>query len=336
MEIESTYQLLLSDIAKELKAAKERAITHVNKELLYSCWSIGKYIAEYELGGKDKSIYGSKLYSRLSSDLTAKFGKGFNRSSLYQMKQLYDAYPIVQTLSGQLTWSHYVSLLGVSDKMAREFYEKQAEKEHWSARELKRQIQSGLFMRLAMSKDKEGVLKLSQEGQIAKNASDIIKDPYVLEFLGIPEDEKLTEKGLETKLINHLQKFLLELGKGFSFVGRQHRVTIGDRHFYVDMVFYHIILRCYVLIDLKIGEVQHEDVGQMNMYVNYFKAEMANEGDSEPIGLILCADKREVVVQYALGGITNQLFVSKYQLYFPNNEELQERINQILENNSEE
>ena len=154
-----------------------------------------------------------------------------------------------------------------------------------------------------------------------------------MEFLGIPEDERLSEKELESKLITHLQYFLLELGKGFSYVGRQQRISIGDRHFYIDLVFYHIILRCYVLIDLKIGEVQHEDIGQMNMYVNYFKAERKNEGDNDPIGIILCADKREVVIEYALGGITNQLFVSKYQLYFPNKEQLQAKINQILDDN---
>lgn len=186
-------------------------------------------------------------------------------------------------------------------------------------------------MRLALSKDKDGVLQLAKEGQTIQEAQDIVKDPYVLEFLGIPEDERLTEKGLESKLIFHLQNFLLELGKGFSFIGRQQRITIGDRHFYVDLVFYHIILRCYVLIDLKVGEVQHEDVGQMNMYVNYFKTERKNEGDADPIGIILCADKREVIIEYALGGITNQLFVSKYQLYFPDKEQLQEKINQILD-----
>lgn len=335
MEIQASYQSLLSEIAEALTAAKERAIVAVNTEILLSYWSIGKYITEYELKGQEKATYGSQLYKKLADDLTLKFGKGFSRSGLYLMKQFYEAYPIVQAVSGRLTWSHYTILLGVSDALAREFYEKQAENEHWSSRELKRQIQSGLFMRLGMSKDKDGVLKLAREGQIIAEATDIVKDPYVLEFLGIPEAEHLTEKGLESKLISHLQKFLLELGKGFSFVGRQQRITIGDRHFYVDLVFYHIILRCYVLVDLKVGEVQHEDVGQMNMYVNYFRAERKNEGDADPIGIILCADKREVVVEYALGGITNQLFVSKYQLYFPDKKQLQEKINQILEADTE-
>ncbi len=335
MELQKSYQSLLSEIAETLTAAKELAFVAVNAEIILSYWSIGKYITEYELKGQEKAAYGSQLYKKLADDLTLKFGKGFNRSGLYLMKQFYEAYPIVQTLSGRLTWSHYTILLGVSDSLARQFYEKQAENEHWSSRELKRQIQSGLFMRLGMSKDKEGVLKLAQEGQVIAGPIDIVKDPYVLEFLGIPEAEHLTEKGLESKLISHLQKFLLELGKGFSFVSRQQRITIGDRHFYVDLVFYHIILRCYVLVDLKVGEVQHEDVGQMNMYVNYFRAERKNEGDADPIGIILCADKREVVVEYALGGITNQLFVSKYQLYFPDKKQLQEKINQILETDNE-
>ncbi|MBK9458497.1 MAG: DUF1016 family protein [Sphingobacteriales bacterium] len=326
-----SYQTLLAEIAETLGTAKAKAIAAVNAELLLSYWSIGKYIAEYELKGQEKADYGSHLYKKLANDLTLKLGKGFSRSGLYLMKQFYEAYPIVQAVSGQLTWSHYTVLLGVSDLSARGFYEKQAELEHWSSRVLKRQIQSGLFMRLALSKDKDGVLQLAKEGQTIQEAQDIVKDPYVLEFLGIPEDERLTEKGLESKLIFHLQNFLLELGKGFSFIGRQQRITIGDRHFYVDLVFYHIILRCYVLIDLKVGEVQHEDVGQMNMYVNYFKTERKNEGDADPIGIILCADKREVIIEYALGGITNQLFVSKYQLYFPDKEQLQEKINQILD-----
>lgn len=332
MDLEKSYNSLLSEISNTLFEAKKRIYTTINAELVLSYWNIGKYITEYELKGQEKADYGSHLYKKLAEDLTLEFGKGFSRSGLYLMKQFYEAYPIVQAVSGRLTWTHYTILLGVSDPLARLFYEKQTEKENWSSRELKRQIQTGLFMRLALSKDKEGILKLAQQGQNIENPSDIIKDPYVLEFLGIPEDERLTEKGLETKLITHLQSFLLELGKGFSFVGRQHRITIGDRHFYVDLVFYHIILRCYVLIDLKVGEVQHEDVGQMNMYLNYFKSERMNEGDSEPLGIILCADKREVVVEYALGGITNQLFVSKYQLYFPDKKELQNRINQILEN----
>lgn len=300
-------------------------------ELLLSYWSIGRYISEYELKGQEKADYGSHLYKKLADDLTLKLGKTFSRYGLYLMKQFYEAYPIVRAVSGRLTWSHYAVLLGVSDLSARGFYEKQAELEHWSSRVLKRQIQTGLFMRLALSKDKEGILQLAKEGQTIQETQDIVKDPYVLEFLGIPQDERLTEKGLESKLIVHLQHFLLELGKGFSFIGRQQRITIGDRHFYVDLVFYHIILRYYVLIDLKVGEVQHEDVGQMNMYVNYFKAERKNEGDVDPIGIILCADKREVIIEYALGGITKQLFVSKYQLYFPDKQQLQEKINQILD-----
>jgi predicted nuclease of restriction endonuclease-like (RecB) superfamily len=331
MKLETTYQSLLSEIGQTLVSAKENAYTAINTELLHSYWSIGRYIAEYELKGKGKSEYGGYLYRKLADDLTLRYGKGFSRSGLHQMKQFYDTYPIVQTLSGRLTWSHYTVLLGVSDDLARLFYEKQAEKEHWSFRELKRQVQSGLFNRLALSKDKDGLLLLSQQGQVTDTPESIVKDPYILEFLGIPEDEQVTERNLEDKLIKYLEQFLLELGKGFSFVGRQQRITIGDRHFHVDLVFYHIILRCYVLIDLKVGEVQHEDIGQMNLYINYFKEERMNEGDTEPIGIILCADKRELVVKYALGGVTNQLFVSKYQLYLPNKEELQRKIKAILD-----
>ena len=235
-----------------------------------------------------------------------------------------------ETLSHKLTWSHYFELLKVENNFARDFYEKQCISENWSVRELKRQKESMLFERIALSKNRKDVIKLSQEGQIILQGQDLIKEPYVLEFLGIPEDYKYSEKELEQKIIDNLQMFLLELGKGFAFVKRQFRITLDNEHYYVDLVFYHRILRCFFLIDLKIGKVKHTDIGQMNMYLNYFKAEESVRSDNEPIGLILSAEKNDIIVEYALGGISNQLFVSKYQIYLPKKEELEAEVRKLL------
>jgi len=247
------------------------------------------------------------------------------------MRLFYACYPDLPDMSGKLTWSHFVELLGVSDDLARSFYEKQCIKENWSTRELNRQINSMLFERIALSKDKKGVLKLAEKGQIIEKSHDLVKEPYILEFLGIPENHKYSEKELEQKIIDNLQMFLLELGKGFTFVKRQFRMTLDNEHYYVDLVFYHRILKCFVLIDLKIGKVKHTDIGQMNMYLNYFKAEESSEDDNEPIGLILSAEKNDIVVKYVLGSISNQLFVSKYQLYLPKKEELEAEVRKLLE-----
>lgn len=233
-------------------------------------------------------------------------------------------------MTGKLTWTHYAELLGVSDDYARGFYEKQAVNENWSVRELKRQINSSLFERLALSQDKNGVLKLAQKGLIISEPKDIVKDPYVLEFLQIPEEYRMTESKLEHKIIDNLQTFLLELGKGFSFVGRQYRLTIDNDHYYVDLVFYHRILKCFVLIDLKTKRVKHQDIGQMNMYLNYFKAEENTEGDNSPIGIVLGADKNDILVEYAIGGISNNIFISKYQLYLPDKKLLEQKVKELI------
>jgi predicted nuclease of restriction endonuclease-like (RecB) superfamily len=328
---ENAYTSLLEHIGQTFAVARGKAYSAVNQQLLEAYWNIGRQIAEYELQGKSKADYGSNLYQRLSKDLTIRYGKGFGRTNVYLMRQFYETYPIVQSVTGQLTWTHYAEILTISDPLARSFYEKQSANEGWSVRQLKRQIQSGLFQRLALSKDKAGVLALAAEGYHLNKAEDIVRDPYILEFLGIPENHRLSEKELETKLIDKLQDFLLELGKGFTFVGRQFRITLDNRHYRVDLVFYHRILRCFVLIDLKTGKVQHEDIGQMNMYLNYFRAEQNVDGDTAPIGIVLCADKHEILVEYALGGISNQLFVSKYQLYFPDTEELQRELEAVMD-----
>jgi len=247
------------------------------------------------------------------------------------MRRFYLAYQKWQAVPAKLSWTHFVSLLAVSDDMARTFYEKQSIHENWSYRELERQIDSSLFERLALSRDKKAVLKLSQKGNAGAHITEVVKDPYVLDFLKIPQSHKTTEKGLEQKIIDNLQLFLLELGKGFAFVARQYKISLRNKHFHIDLVFYHRILKCFVLIDLKIKNVNHGDIGQMNLYLNYFKKEENVDGDNEPIGIILSAEKDEVLVEYAMGGISNKIFVSKYQLYLPDKKQLQQKVKTILE-----
>jgi predicted nuclease of restriction endonuclease-like (RecB) superfamily len=324
------YQKLVDSIGITIESARQRAIQAVNNELLKANWEIGKYIVEYEQHGNEKAEYGSSLLTNLSKDLKSRFGKGFSKSNIYLMRQFYLKYQIFQSVTGKLTWTHYAELLGVSDDFARGFYEKQAVNDNWSVRELKRQISSSLFERLALSQDKSGVLKLSDKGLIISEPKDIVKDPYILEFLQIPEEYRMSESKLEQKIIDNLQTFLLELGKGFSFVGRQYRITLDNDHYYVDLVFYHRILKCFVLIDLKTKHVKHQDIGQMNMYLNYFKSEENTEGDNPPIGIVLGADKNDILVEYAIGGISNNIFVSKYQLYLPDRKILEQKVKELM------
>jgi predicted nuclease of restriction endonuclease-like (RecB) superfamily len=324
------YHKLVDSIGITIENARQRAIQAVNNELLKANWDIGKFIVEYEQHGNEKAEYGSSLLTNLSKDLKSKFGKGFSKSNIYLMRQFYLKYQIFQSVTGKLTWTHYAELLAVSDDHARGFYEKQAVNENWSVRELKRQISSSLFERLALSQDKSGILKLSENGLIVAEPKDIMKDPYVLEFLQIPEEYRRTESKLEQKIIDNLQTFLLELGKGFSFVGRQYRITLDNDHYYVDLVFYHRILKCFVLIDLKTKHVKHQDIGQMNMYLNYFKSEENTEGDNPPIGIVLGADKNDILVEYAIGGISNKIFVSKYQLYLPDKKVLEQKVKELI------
>ncbi len=331
IDTKKEYNSLIIDIGKLLEQGRRQAFKTINSILVKSYWSIGKKIIEFEQDGKMRAEYGKKLLSYLSKDLKQAYGKGFSISNLQYMRLFYISYPDLPDASGKLTWSHIVELLGVSDNLARGFYEKQCIKEKWSTRELNRQINSMLFERIALSKDKNSILKLAEKGQILEKGHDLLKEPYILEFLGIPENNQYSEKELEQKIIDNLQMFLLELGKGFTFVKRQFRITLDNEHYYVDLVFYHRILKCFVLIDLKIGKVKHTDIGQMNMYLNYFKAEEGSVEDNEPIGLILSAEKNDIVVKYALGSISNQLFVSKYQLYLPKKEDLEEEVRKLLE-----
>ena len=320
---------LIKDIGFIFNKGQKEAYKTVNNVLLQTYWSIGKRIVEFEQHGNINAKYGTQLLLKLSKELSF-LGKGFSRSNLSYMRLLYVKYPICETLSHQLSWSHYFELLKVDNDLSRGFYEKQCIKEKWSIRELKRQKDSMLFERVALSKNKKEVLEISKKGQVIKEAKDIIKEPYILEFLGVPENYKYSEKELEQKIIDNIQMFLLELGKGFTFVKRQFRITLSNRHYYVDLVFYHRILKCFVLIDLKIGEVNHGDIGQMNMYLNYFNNEENNAGENEAIGIILSAEKENISVQYALGGISNKLFVSKYELYLPKKEELKEELRRLL------
>jgi len=271
--------------------------------------------------------------NRLSRDLTEQYGKGFSRGNIFYMRKLFLTYPKVQTVSELLSWSHYVELLKIEDPLERSFYEKEAVNEHWGVRELKRQMKSMLFQRIALSTDKNEVLRLAQEGQVIEKPSDILKEPYVFEFTGLPQLPVYDEGDLEDALVANLSQFFLELGKGFTYVGRQQRIVISGRIYKVDLVFYHRILKCFVLIDLKMGEVQHEDIGQMNFYLNYYREEMNTEGDTEPIGIVLGAFQDKLVMKYALQNITNQVFVSRYQLYFPDREQLEAEFRRFIGDN---
>jgi len=326
----NNYSFLINNIGEILEEGRKKAIQSVNNILVQTYWEIGKQIVLYEQEGKERATYGENLLSNLSKDLKLRYGKGFGISNLQYMRLLFIKYQNHQTRSGNLSWSHLIELLSVEEDLARSFYEKQCLHDKWSVRELKRQINSALFHRIALSKDKKGVLELSTKGQIVEKNNDIVKDPFVLEFLNIPQNYKYSEKELEQKIIDNLQLFLLELGKGFAFIGRQYRITLDNNHFYVDLVFYNRILKCFILIDLKIGKISHQDIGQMNMYLNYFKKEESNKDDNPPIGIILGNEKEKVTVEYALGGITNNVFVSKYKLYMPDKKELQEKLNKLL------
>ena len=326
------YQELVSDIGGLLANARQHIASSVNTILVETYWQIGRYIVEYEQKGAERAEYGSNLLNRLSNDLTLKYGKGFGKSNLLYMRKLYITFPKSGTLSHLLSWSHYYEILKLDDALEISFYTKECEKQNWSVRELKRQMKSMLFHRMALSKDKDGVLALASQGIEVQKAEDIIKDPYVLEFVGLPDRDIYKEDDLENALIENLSKFMLELGKGFAYIGRQYRFSIAGRHYRVDLVFYNVILKCYCLIDLKRGEVQHEDIGQMNFYLNYFKKEVCTEGDNEPIGIILGASADKLTMEYAMNNISNQLFVSRYQLYLPDRDLLEAQLKRLLEN----
>lgn len=319
VEIEDS---IYKEIKSILKQARNKVYKVANNTMVEAYWNIGRVIVEKQRGS-NKAEYGTALIKNLSKKMTKEFGKGFTVANLKNMRQFYLIFQKSYALRSELTWTHYRLLMRVENENARNFYIEECIKSNWSTRQLERQITTLFYERLLSSKDKEKVSKeiYKLEPQI-KKAEDIIKDPYVLEFLGLPENTSFLEKNLEQALIDHLQKFLLELGRGFSFVARQKRITFDGRHFYIDLVFYNYLLKCFVLIDLKVGDLTHQDLGQMQMYVHYFEEEMMNEGDNPPIGIVLCADKSDSIVKYTLSKNETQVFASKYKAYLPSEEEL--------------
>jgi len=327
----------LSSVINEIKsivmASRQRVIEQVNTELLQTYWNIGRVIVENEQKNQARADYGAQTLKLLSKSLTADLGKGFSRSNIYNMRQFYLTHKKIQTVSGKLSWSHYCELLGISDDAKRQFYEKESENANWSVRELKRQLESSLFERLLLSSgenNKERVWELAAKGNELAVPSDMIRDPYVFEFLGLPEDKPLMEDDLEKALVIQIEKFLLELGRGFMFVGTQQRVTINNTHYYVDMVFYNKILRAYVLIELKTTKLTPEAAGQLNMYLNYYAAEVNDPDDNPPIGIVLCTDKDSITAEYALGGLSNNIFASRYILYIPDKEQLIAQVEAVI------
>ncbi|MBQ9184108.1 MAG: DUF1016 family protein [Neisseriaceae bacterium] len=327
----NTYNSLIATIGEVLAQGKAYVLQTVNQGIVQTYWAIGKHIVEFEQAGNEKAEYGSALLKRLSQDLTQRYGKGFSMSNINKMRKLYLEYPILQTVSAKLSWSHFVELLKLDNPLERSFYQKECENAHWGVRELKRQMKSMLFQRLALSKNKDEVLKLAQDGQIIEKPEDILKQPYIFEFTGLPQLPVYQEGDLEAALVENLSQFLLELGKGFAYIGRQQNIYIAGRNYKIDLVFYHRILKCFVLIDLKKGEIQHEDIGQMNFYLNYYREEMNTDGDNEPIGIVLGNYQDKLVMQYAMQNISNQLFVSQYQLYLPNREQLENEFHRFLQ-----
>ena len=304
-----------------LTEARNRAFQAINSAMVSAYWEIGRTIVEEEQQGQQRAEYGQQVLVGLSNRLTAEFGKGFDRTNLQQMRNFYVAYPNCDALRRELSWTHYRILLRV-EKSARSFYENEAVAARWSTRELQRQVASLLFERLALSKDREGVLALAQRGHEIFQPSDLVKDPYVLEFAALPSVPRILESDLEQALLDKLQEFLLELGKGFAFMARQQRITLDGTHYYIDLVFYNRLTRSFVLIDLKVGELTHQDIGQMQMYVHYYQRELTAADENPPIGIILCTDKNEAVVRYTLPEGKQQIFASRYKLYLPTEAEL--------------
>ncbi|MDR2084910.1 MAG: PDDEXK nuclease domain-containing protein [Bacteroidales bacterium] len=333
MKKEGVENNLIKKISKLLETAKQTVLNTVNQTMALTYFEIGRMIVEEEQKGKGRADYGTQLIYEISKRLTEDFGKGFSITNIKQMRSFYLIYSKGQTVSDELqstyltpvtivqefklSWSHYLKLMRIEDENERRFYEIEAYKNNWSLRELQRQYDSGLYTRLAYSRNKNKIIELSAKGQIIEKAKDAIKDPYILEFLELPELSGYSENDFEQKLIDKLEQFILELGKGFTFVARQKRITFDEKHFRIDLVFYNRILKCFVLIDLKMGELKHNDLGQMQMYVNYYDRNIRLEDENKTIGIILCKDKNESVVRYTLPENNEQIFASKYLTILP-------------------
>ena len=341
----SDNQKFYQDISLLLDNARKQAKTAVNTAMVYTYYEIGRRIVEEEQHGENRAAYGQQILQGLSDHLTKAFGKGYSVGNLKNIRQFYMIFsndqigktgfsqfsnlPTVGTgRKFYLSWSHYLKLMRIKNVDERHFYEIEAARNDWSLSELKRQYDSSLYERLALSGDKEKVLQLAQKGQVVETPGDAVKDPYVLEFLGLPELPVYSESELETRIIDHLQQFLLELGTGFAFVGRQVRFTFDEEHFRVDLVFYNRLLRCFVLFDLKIGELKHQDIGQMQMYVNYYDRKVKLPEENPTIGIVLCKDKNNAVVEMTLPEDNTQIFASKYETVLPSKAELQKLLNE--------
>ena len=322
-----------AEISSLLKEARESIVSNINTTMTKTYFLIGKRIVEEEQNGNERATYGKNLIKNLSKKLTNEFGKGFSERNIEQMRKFYKTYSIPQTVSAEfkLSWSHYLILMRMENIEERNFYEIESIQNNWSLRELRRQIDSALYERLVLSRDKEKVKELAFKGQVIEKPEDVVKDPYILEFLGLEEQSNYSENKLETEIINNLEKFLLGLGKGFTFVGRQVRFTFDEKHFRVDLVFYNRILKCFVLIDLKIGEVTHQDLGQMQMYVNYYDRYVRLLDENKSIGIIICREKNDTLVKLTLPEDNNQIFASKYMTVLPTKEEFKKILDKNLD-----
>jgi predicted nuclease of restriction endonuclease-like (RecB) superfamily len=347
------YGGLVAAIGQAHQTAQSHAVQAVNVALTLRNWLIGYHIFEYEQHGSDRAEYGERLLEKLAVDLRKRMGRGFGRRNLFSFRQLYLCYPIVQSAIAQfacslpyassvpftpldwqddayfarlfreLPWTHFIELIRIDDPLKRAFYEVEALKNRWSVRELKRQLDSLLYERVGLSRDTEGVLTLAKEGELIATPAEMVRDPYIFEFLGLKREELYTESTLEKALVDHLQEFLLEMGRGFCFVARQRRVTFDNEHYWIDLLLYNRRLKCLVALDLILGRFCHEYAGAMNFYLNYLKAEEMETGENPPIGILLCSEKNETHVEYALGGMSNRIFVSRYLPYVPTKEELE-------------
>ena len=321
---------IYEEIKNLLASARENIVSNVNSTMTKTYFLIGKRIVEEEQNGNERAEYGEELIKNLSLRLSKEFGKGFSKTNLKQMKSFYLAYGKGQTVSDQfkLSWSHYLILMRIENINERNFYEIESIENNWSLRELRRQIDSALYERLVLSIDKEKIKLLSLKGQILEKPEDVVKDPYVLEFLGLEEKSDYSENELETAIINNLEKFIMELGKGFLFQGRQVRFTFDEEHYFVDLVFYNRLLKCFVLIDLKIGKLKHQDLGQMQMYVNYYDRFIKLPDENKTIGIIICKEKNDTLVRMTLPEDNQQIFASRYMTVLPSKEDLKKIIDE--------
>ena len=329
--IDGKVNPIFEEIKGLITTSRNRVYTVVNTEMLNLYWNIGKIIMEIQKGN-ERANYGDEVLEKLSKKLTIEFGKGFSARNLRTMRKFYMTYPIWKTVSAKLSWSHYLELIKIEEYNKRQFYLNECVNSRWSVRELQRQTGALLYERIALSKNKEKVLELAQKGQVLKTARDLVKDPFVLEFLDIKENTDYLETDLEKNILKHLKEFLLELGKGFMFVGSQVRITLDEIHFYPDLVFYNRLLKCFVIIDLKIGEITHQDIGQMQMYVNYYDRDIKSKDENETVGILLCTKKRGTIVKYTLPSDNKSIFASQYKLHLPTEEELIEAIEEEKKN----